>query len=252
MAVLEVKRLTKHFGGLAALNNIDFDVNRGEILGLIGPNGAGKTTLFNVVSGVFKPTAGSVIFEGENISGLRPSEIAKRGIIRTFQANILFPDLTVTQNVMVGHHLQTRANFFGFLFNSSTAREDDEKAKSDATKILDFCGLSGVHDELARNLPHGHQRLLAIAMTLAGKPKLLLLDEPVTGMNAEEASNTVELVRKLRETGITVVIVEHTMRVVMNLCERIVVLHFGEKLAEGTPEQIQSNQAVIEAYLGIE
>lgn len=252
MALLEVKNLTKYFGGLAALNGVSFEVNKGEILGLIGPNGAGKSTLFNVVSGVFKPTAGSIIFEGESISRLRPHEIAKRGIIRTSQANILFPDLTATENVMVGYHLQTKAGFLGFLLNSATAREDNEQAESEAMKILDFCFLSGVQDELARNLPHGHQRLLAIAMALAGKPKLLLLDEPVTGMNAEEASNTVELVRKLKETGITVVIVEHTMRVVMNLCERIVVLRFGEKLAEGIPEQIQSNQAVIEAYLGIE
>lgn len=252
MALLEVKNLTKYFGGLAALNGVSFEVNKGEILGLIGPNGAGKSTLFNVVSGVFKPTAGSIIFEGESISRLRPNEIAKRGIIRTYQANILFPDLTAIENVMIGYHLQTKAGFFGFLFNSATAREDDEKVKIEAIKILGYCGIASVQHELAKNLPHGHQRMLAIAMALAAKPKLLLLDEPVTGMNAEEVSNTVELVRKLKETGITVVIVEHTMKVVMNLCERIVVLRFGQKLAEGTPQQIQSNKDVIEAYLGVD
>lgn len=252
MAQLEVINLTKHFGGLAALNNVNFSVNKGDILGLIGPNGAGKTTLFNVVSGFFKPTAGSIIFEGKNISHLRPPEIAKRGIIRTYQANILFSDLTVLENVVVAYHLQMRAGFFSLIFHSATARKDSEKANNEALKILEFCGLMDVKNTLAHNLPHGYQRLLSIAMALAAKPKLLLLDEPVTGMNAEESSGTTELIRKLKETEITTIIVEHAMRVVMNLCDRIVVLRFGEKLAEGSPEQIQNNKEVIEAYLGVE
>ncbi len=252
MACLEVKNLSKNFGGLAALNNVNFIVNQGEILGLIGPNGAGKTTLFNVLSGTFRPSSGHIIFEGKDISHLKPSQIAARGIVRTYQANILFPELTVTQNVLVGRNLQNKSGFLGFIFDTMSARQDVRDGDSEAAEVLDFCGLAAVKNELARNLPHGYQRMLAIAMALAAKPRLLLLDEPVTGMNAEEISKAIEVIRRLKATGMTVMLVEHTMRVVMGLCERIVVLRFGEKLAEGSPAEIQANQTVVDAYLGVD
>jgi branched-chain amino acid transport system ATP-binding protein len=250
MMLLEISTLTKHFGGLAALNYVSFCVNQTEIMGLIGPNGAGKTTLLNVISGVYNPTIGRIIFEGKDISGLQPHAVAKKGIIRTYQANVLFKDLNVLDNVKVGHHLQAKAGFLGFFSNSKLARRETEEIENNAKKIIGFCGLEKQQNEFARNLPHGHQKMLGIAIALAAKPKLLLLDEPMTGMNVEEASHVIELIRRLKHEGMTILLIEHDMNIIMNLCERIVVLNFGEKLAEGTPEEIKSNEKVIKAYLG--
>lgn len=252
MPLLEIKKLTKYFDGLGVLKDVDLNVEQGEILGLIGPNGAGKSTLFNTIVGIHKPQSGRIIFENEDIVGLRSNQIAKRGIIKTYQANILFRDLNIAQNLIIGHHLQVRAGLFGVLFNNSKAREDTLKTKKSTAGILEFFNLAQKENDLAGDLPHGYQRLLGMAIAAAAKPKLLLLDEPVTGMNTEEATSTVELIRKLRNKGITIVIVEHDMKVVMNLCERIVVIHLGEKIADGAPEEIKANKDVIEAYLGVD
>lgn len=252
MSLLEIRNLTKHFGGLVVLNHITFSVDQGEIVGLIGPNGAGKSTLFNVIVGVHKPTAGSVSFEGDEITGLSPDKVAKRGIIKTYQANVSFKDLTVAENLMVGHHLQAKGGLLGVILGTSTAHRDVKNIKASTTEILELFDLAGKQDERAGELPHGYQRLLGISTAVAARPKLLLLDEPITGMNAEESSFTVGLIRKLRETGMTIMIVEHNMNVVMNLCERIIVVHFGQKIAEGSPESIRANKEVIEAYLGVE
>lgn len=252
MALLEIRKIGKTFGGLVVLEDIDLEVNSKEILGLIGPNGAGKTTLFNLVVGVHRPTFGDIIFQGEDISRLRSHEIAERGIIKTFQANVLFRDLTVEENIIVGHHLWTKTGFLKTMFNSPKAGEDNMEIKNNTAKILKYFDLEKRRKELAGQLPHGYQRLLGIAMAMAARPKLLLLDEPVTGMNAEESSLTVKLIRGLKESGITIVIIEHDMKVVMNLCEQIAVINFGKKIAEGCPEEIKGNRNVIEAYLGVE
>jgi len=252
MSLLEIKNLTKHFGGLVVLNEVNFNVNQGEILGLIGPNGAGKTTLFNTIVGLHKPTSGSIIFNEENISGLNPNEIAEKGIVKTYQANILFKNFTVEENIVIGHHLQTSAGFWGNFFNSSSSRRDTEIVGSSCAKIMEYFGLASKRHELAAKLPHGYQRLMGIAIAVAARPKLLLIDEPTTGMNTEETLQTVGLIKGLREAGITIVIIEHDMKVVMNICERIIVLDFGKKIAEGTPEEIRQNEKVIRAYLGTE
>ena len=250
MALLEIRKLSKYFGGLTVLKEIDFSVEQGEIAGLIGPNGAGKSTLFNIIVGVHPPSSGHITFEGKDITGFRPSQVAKRGIIKTYQANVSFRDLTVIENILIGHHLQVRASGLGVFFNSLKAREDKKRIEADTSGILEFFDLARKEKELAGELPHGYQRLLGIATAAAAKPKLLLLDEPVTGMNAVEASLMVDAIRKLRDSGITIVIVEHDMNVVMNLCDRIVVLHFGNKIAEGPPGAIRQNKDVIETYLG--
>jgi branched-chain amino acid transport system ATP-binding protein len=252
MAILEIKNLTKRFGGLTVLEDVNLDVQEGEILGLIGPNGAGKTTLFNVIAGVHKPTSGKIFLGGDEISGLTPSEVARRGIIKTYQANVSFRNLTVEQNILVGHHLQVKAGLLGTFFNSPLARADTERVSSGTVAIFTYFGLQHRKNELAGKLPHGYQRLLGIATAIAAKPRVLLLDEPITGMNSEEALQTVELIRGLRKEGTTVVIIEHDMKVVMNLCERIFVINFGKKIAEGIPREIRENPRVIEAYLGIE
>jgi len=252
MAFLEVRELSKQFGGLIVLKDVNFDINAGEILGLIGPNGAGKSTLYNVIVGVHKPTSGSIVFEGKDITSLRPSQAARKGIIKTFQANVSFRDFTVTENIIVGHHLQVEAGLLGTFFNSFSARKDSEDIRNNIPKILEFFNLTQRQHELAGRLPHGFQRLLGIATAVVAGPRLLLLDEPVTGMNDEESKFTVELIRKLRDTGITIMLVEHDMKVVMNLCDRVMVLNFGKMIAGGTPKEIMKNEDVIEAYLGVD
>jgi branched-chain amino acid transport system ATP-binding protein len=247
MALLEARNLTKHFGGLAAVNRVDITVNAGEIVGLIGPNGAGKTTCFNLLSGFLPPTAGSVTFNGESLVGLKPHHIVKRGLVRTFQLTTLFLDMPVLTNVLLGLHLSSRRGFGRVLF-SLRSFPRDEIART--REVLEFTGLAPYADELAKNLPHGHQRTLGIAMALAARPQLLLLDEPVTGMNLDESQRVMDLVKTIRDRGTTVLLVEHNMKAVMGTCERIVVLNFGEKLTEGTPSEVGSNREVIEAYLG--
>jgi branched-chain amino acid transport system ATP-binding protein len=247
-AILEVERLSRRFGGLAAVDDLSFAVAPGEIRGLIGPNGAGKTTTFNVISGFNAPSSGRVLFEGRDISGLRPSHVAALGLVRTFQQTTLFQELSALDNVLVGCHLQARAGLFATVLRR--ARERDEAARAAALEALEFFGLAGRRDELAANLPHGLQRALGLAVALVARPKLLLLDEPFTGMNAEEMGHMMQLIRKVRARGITLLLVEHHMQAVMGLCDRITVLNFGRLLAEGAPDEIRTHPEVIEAYLG--
>ena len=249
MALLETKGLSKHFGGLKAVSELDLSVEEGEIRGIIGPNGAGKTTLFNVISGTYKPTSGDVFLNGERISGLRPSRIAAKGGVRTFQRTALFKDFTVLQNVSIARHLHADESLLGAVFG--TARRMERAHEARALEILEFIGLADIRNELSHNLPHGHQRALGVAMALATEPRLLMLDEPVAGMNPQETARMTELIRKLRdEWKITILLVEHDMRTVMGLCDYITVLNFGHKLTEGAPKEIVSNREVIEAYLG--
>lgn len=246
--MLEIRNLSRNFGGLAAVSNLSFSVGENEIRGLIGPNGAGKTTTFNVISGFYPPSAGKVLFRGEDVSGMRTSAIAARGLVRTFQATTLFQPLTVMENVLVSCHLQARTGPFRALFGAD--RRGDAAARELSREILDFFGLGERRDEQASSLPHGLQRVLGVAVAFAANPKLLLLDEPFTGMNAEETRQMMEIVRKVRDRGVTLLLVEHDMRAVMGLCDRITVLDFGKLLAEGTPDEVRRHPDVIEAYLG--
>src|SRR5215472_6293855 len=247
MPLLDTRNLSKHFGGLAAVNSLDLTVETGEIVGLIGPNGAGKTTCFNLLSGFLRPTSGSVVFAGEDITGRRPHQIVTRGLVRTFQLATLFQDLTALENVLLGLHQHSRLGVRQILF-SRRSFPTDEVGRS--REVLEFTGLASHADQPARNLPHGHQRVLGIAMALAARPRLLLLDEPVTGMNLSESGQVMSLIKTIRSRGTTVLLVEHNMKAVMGTCERIVVLNFGQKLAEGTPSQVRASPDVIQAYLG--
>lgn len=250
MALLEVKRLHKNFRGLRALLDVDLSVEEGEIVGLIGPNGAGKTTLFNVITGYLRPTAGQVRFRGEEITRLKPHSIARRGIARIFQTTSLFEEATVLDNVVLGHYIQSKVGFWRAFANTHLARRKEQETREKATQILEFIGISDVKDWVAKNLPYGYQRELAVAIALAVKPKLLLLDEPVSGMSTEENLAMMRSIKEIRDTGVTIIVVEHNMRAVMGLSDRIVVLNEGVKIAEGSPKEITENENVIEAYLG--
>jgi len=247
MPLLEAHSLSKHFGGLAAVNSLDLTVEGGEIVGLIGPNGAGKTTCFNLLSGFLRPTSGSVVFAGEDITGRRPHQIVARGLVRTFQLATLFQELTVLENVLLGLHLHARMGLRQLLFSRRIFPPEEISLSGE---VLEFTGLAAHAEQLARNLPHGYQRALGIAMALAARPRLLLLDEPVTGMNLSESGQVMSLIKKIRDGGTTILLVEHNMKAVMGTCDRIVVLNFGRKLAEGTPAAVSTNADVIEAYLG--
>ncbi len=251
MSILEVKTLSMHFGGLAALSNLNLTIQEGEIRGIIGPNGAGKTTLFNVISGVYRPTSGHILYmAGKRIDGLSSSKIAKMGIVRTFQRTALYHDFTVLKNVTVARHLQTKENIFGVL--AGTFKKMEKEYVKKALEIIEFIGLGHLKNELAADLPHGHQRALGVAIAIACKPKVLLLDEPLTGMTPTEKAQMIGLIRKVHQQGITILMVEHDMRSVMELCDYISVLDFGTLLVEGTPDEIQNDENVINAYLGTE
>ncbi len=252
MQLLTINDVSMQFGGLKAIVDLSFSINAGEIRGLIGPNGAGKTTLFNVISGVYRPSKGSIVFKDKDISNLKPHRTARLGLVRTFQAITLFKNFSVLKNVMIGCHLHSKYNYWGALLNTVATRNNEKKSQQKANEILEFMGLDQYKNELAINLPHGHQRALGISIAMAAEPGLLMLDEPCTGMNTEETAEMVKLITKIRQRGITILLIEHDMKVVMGICDKITVINFGMKIAEGSPETIQNDEGVYEAYLGAE
>lgn len=249
--LLEIKGLTKYFGGLSAVNNLDMYVNEGEIVGLMGPNGAGKTTVFNLITSYYQPSSGRVIFKGSDITGMKSHLIAKLGIGRTFQFAYLFPDFSVLENVVASFYLYPKYGFWEGLFNTNSYRRKEDKILSDAMEILHLVGLEKEKDVLGKNLPHGPQKLLTMARALAIRPKLLLLDEPIGGMSFDEVNLAISAIERIRSLGTTIVLVEHNMRL-MRYCERIVVINFGEKIAEGSYEEIKGHKEVMKAYFGQE
>lgn len=251
MSLLQTNNVVKRFGGLIAVNKMTFSVDEGRIVSIIGPNGAGKTTFFNSLTGIYKPEEGEIKFKGHSLIGLRPDQVAATGIARTFQNIRLFGSMTVIENILVGMHLRLNQSAVDTLFRTKKFNEEELQAEQHAKELMEYVGLKNVGNELARNLPYGGQRRIEIARALAANPTLLLLDEPTAGMNPNESEDAIKLFRRIRdEKGITILMIEHDMRVVMGISEHISVMDYGEKIAEGTPQEIRSNQRVIEAYLG--
>lgn len=248
--MLELKGITQIFGGVTALNDVSFSIHADQITGVIGPNGAGKTTLFNIVTGIYQQTSGQVIFEGCDISGIPVERLAAKGMVRTFQNIELFGQMTVLENVMVGLHSKSKSGLFACSFKAPWAIKEERRIREEAHEWLRFVGIEQLADVQASNLPFGKGRMLEIARAMACKPRMILMDEPAAGLNSQETVGLAELIRKIRDLGVTVVLVEHDMELVMDICDRIVVLNLGQKLAEGTPREIQDNPEVIAAYLG--
>ncbi len=250
MSLLQIENLTKNFGGLTAVASVSFRVESGDILGLIGPNGSGKSTTINVLTGVYRSSAGKVQFDGQDVTNLPPHVMISRGMARTFQGNRVFSKLSVLENVMRGMHCRTRSHLFGALLRPPSTRNEMRETEEKALGLLETIGLTARKDMPVATLPYGHQSLMGIAIALASSPKLLFLDEPMAGMNPQETRDMMDFIRRVRDMGIAVVLVEHNMKAIMGVCERIVVLNYGAKIAEGTPTEISRNQDVILAYLG--
>lgn len=250
MALIEITNLGKSFGGNRAVDNIDIELHPGEIVGLVGPNGAGKSTIFNLITGFLRPNSGTIKFKGDNITGLRPDQIAKKGIGRTFQITLLFHGQTVLESMLAGHVREEKTGFWHALFDTGAYRQERAQAFEKSLDTLQFMGLTEWKDTLVNVLPCGLQRFLGIAQVIMSPVEILLLDEPLTGLNEEEISMLLGKLKQLRSQGISILLIEHHMKAVMSFCDRIVVINFGQKIAEGTPEEISTNPAVIEAYLG--
>ncbi|MCX6013956.1 MAG: ABC transporter ATP-binding protein [Chloroflexi bacterium] len=252
MAILELKKIHKNFGALSAISDFSLEVNDQEIRGLIGPNGAGKSTLFNVICGVYKPTSGKVLFNKEDITAKSTEQVAAHGVVRTFQDTTLWIERTTLNNVVIGLHLHAKAHIWETFFPTKIGWAHEKADKDKAMELLKYVGIDSYAHTMTHNLPYGIKRCLGVAIALACDPKVLLLDEPVTGMNGEETRNMIALIRRIRdEKKITIIIIEHHMNVVRNICDRVAVLNFGKKIAEGTPGEVLSNKDVVEAYLGV-
>lgn len=248
--LLKVKNLSKRFDGLWAVNGLSFEIEPGEIVGLIGPNGAGKTTTFNLITGFLRPTAGEVIFKGRNVVGMKPSAVAALGMVRTFQSSVLFKERTCLENVIAAHYLSLRGSLVQSVLNMSGSRKKSLEAQRRAKEILESTGLQDVSDDMGESLPHGLQRTLGVAIALSTDPELLLLDEPLTGMNHQEVQMMINLINKLNSHGLTILLIEHNLREIMKTCHRIIVLDFGQKIGEGLPHEIRNDEKIIKVYLG--